>query len=77
MVKVVQSSIPEYGRTGIDVRDRLIQQYGEAAVQWAEMATVIQIMFAVGIIKPAEFIDLVIKQCARADEARRRQAGFD
>lgn len=76
MVKVVQSDIPEYGRIGLDVRDQLIMQFGEAAVQWAEMATVVQLLFAVGIIKPDEFIDLVRKQCVRADDRRRRQAGF-
>jgi hypothetical protein len=61
----------------MDVRARLVMEFGEDTVRWSEIATVVQLMFAVGIIKPAEFIDLVEKQCKRVDDRRRRNAGFD
>jgi hypothetical protein len=71
--------ISDYGDSAesLDVRSKLVMQYGEDTVRWSEIATVVQLMFAVGIIKPTEFIALVEKQCSRVDERRRRAAGFD
>lgn len=71
--------VADYGDNleAMDVRSRLVFEYGEDTVRWSEIATVVQLMFAVGIIKPAEFIDLVSKQCKRVDDRRRRAAGFD
>jgi hypothetical protein len=73
----VPNPVALYGNTeALSTRDKLVMQFGEATVQWAEMACVIQLLFAVGIVKPNEFIELVQHQCQRTDDMRRRAAGF-
>ena len=59
-----------------DIRSQLIAKHGETTVLWAELAVVIQLLFAQGVIKPTEFADLVSRQLGRIEERRRQAAGL-
>ena len=73
----VPQPVAEYNNAeALDIRTKLIMEYGEGTVQWAEIAVVVQLMFSVGIIKPQEFIELVVHQCKRTDDRRRQAAGY-
>ena len=58
-------------------RDEIVSRYGEATVSRAEVATILNIMMITGVIKPNEFIDLMVRQCERIDEERRLAARLD
>ena len=58
-------------------RDELVGRYGESTVSRAEVATILNIMMISGMIKPNEFIDLMVRQCDRIDEERRVAARLD
>ena len=58
-------------------RDDIVNQYGEATVQRAEVATILNILMITGTVKPQEFIDLMVRQCQRIDEERRLAARLD
>jgi hypothetical protein len=58
-------------------RDDLVVRFGETTVSRAEVATILNIMMITGVIKPSEFIDLMVRQCERIDEERRLAARLD
>jgi hypothetical protein len=60
----------------MDHRSKLVMMYGEGVVRDAEQAAIVATFFALGILKPNEFIEIVDKQCARIDDRNRRAAGF-
>jgi hypothetical protein len=64
-----------YGRT-ID-RDQLVRRYGESTVLRAEIAAIMNLLMAVGMISGSEFVDLVVRQCSRIDEERRGVARLE
>jgi len=70
---------PEYAqkREGMRARDYLIRNYGAATVQAAETQVCLDILVAVGIVKPSELIGLIEDICKKAEAARMRQAGMD
>lgn len=59
------------------VRDQLVQQYGEGSVEKAEISVVLDLLFINGIIKPSEFVDLMMKKLHRIDEQRRAAANLE
>lgn len=58
-------------------RDELVNKFGESTVSRAEVATVLNIMMITGMIRPNEFIDLMVRQCNRIEEERRLAANLD
>jgi len=58
-------------------RDELVQKYGEATVSRAEVATILNIMYVTGVVKPNEFVDVMINQCRRIEEERRTAARLE
>lgn len=58
-------------------RDDLVGQFGEATVSRAEVSVVLNILYMTGIIKPNEFVDLMIAQCRRIEDERRKEANLD
>ena len=58
-------------------RDELVGKYGETTVSRAEVACILNIFMITGVVKPNEFIDLMVRQCQRIDEARRLAANLD
>lgn len=58
-------------------RDALVRQYGENTVLRAELASILNIMYVTGIMKPNEFTDIMMQQCQRIEEERRAQANLD
>lgn len=58
-------------------RDELVQQFGEVTVSKAEVATILNVLYVTGVMKPAEFIDLMVHQCRRIEEERRAAARLD
>lgn len=58
-------------------RDEIVSRYGETTVSRAEVATILNIMMITGVVKPGEFIDLMVRQCERIDEERRLAARLD
>ena len=55
-------------------RDELVRQFGEATVGRAEVASILNIIFVTGVVKPGEFIDILVEQCRRIEDIRRRDA---
>lgn len=58
-------------------RDDLVGRFGEATVSRAEVSVVLNILYMTGMIKPNEFVDLMIRQCERIEDERRRDANLD
>ena len=72
----IHVAMPEtdmYGRKSVP-RDELVMQFGSATVDRAEVATILNIMFVTGMVKPQEFVDVMVQQCRRIEEIRRRDA---
>jgi hypothetical protein len=70
---------PEYGgnRQAKDYRNReLVPKYGEATVIRAEVVALMEIMFVSGVIKPAEYAEMVGRICYKIDQRRRAEAGI-
>lgn len=65
------------GAQAESVRDRLVGQFGEATVQRAEVSVLLDLMLLHGVIKPGEFVDLMLKRLHRIDEQRRAAANLD
>jgi hypothetical protein len=62
-----------YAQPGVDaetIRDQLIQKYGSATVQEAEISTVLDVLMIAGVLKPSEFIDLIQKKLSRIEQMR-------
>jgi predicted protein tyrosine phosphatase len=69
-----------YGAGGAhpqSIRDQLVQQYGEVSVNSAELSVVLDVMMITGMIKPAEFVDLMQRKLHRIDEQRRAVARLE
>jgi len=58
-------------------RDEIVSKFGETTVGKAEMAVVMNLLYLMGAIKPTEFVDLVVRQCQRIDEERRKVVGLE
>jgi hypothetical protein len=58
-------------------RDDIVNQFGEATVSRAEVAVVLNILYMTGMIKPNEFVDLMIMQCRRIEDERRSAARLE
>lgn len=58
-------------------RDDIVQQFGEATVSRAEVAVLLNLMYMTGMIKPNEFVDLMLMQCRRIEDERRAAARLD
>ena len=58
-------------------RDELVEKFGEATVSRAEVSVLLNLMFMTGMVRPNEFIDLMVMQCRRIDEERRIAANLD
>jgi hypothetical protein len=58
-------------------RDELVGKFGEATVTRAEVSVVLNILYMTGMIKPNEFVELMIMQCRRIEDERRAQAGLE
>lgn len=58
-------------------RDAIVAQYGESTVSRAELAAIMNIMIATGIVRPQELVDIVIRQCEMAETKRRQDANLD
>lgn len=59
------------------IRDRFIAQYGEDTVRQAELQTVLDMLMLMGVVKPAEFVEVMTNKLKRVDDMRRRQVGMD
>lgn len=68
--------MPEAGSYNEGTRDQLVTKYGEASVTRAETAVLINLMIAVGVIKQSEFIGYMVEILEKAEEHRRRAAGY-
>ncbi len=58
-------------------RDELVGKFGEATVTRAEVSVVLNILYMTGMIKPNEFVELMIMQCRRIEDERRAQVNLD
>jgi hypothetical protein len=58
-------------------REEIVNRYGEATVSRAEVSVVLNILQMTGMIKPNEFIELMIMQCRRIEDERRKAANLD
>lgn len=58
-------------------RDELVGRYGEATVTRAEVSVVLNILYMTGTIKPNEFVDLMVMQCERIEDERRKEARLE
>lgn len=58
-------------------RDRIVEKYGEATVARAEVAAVMNVMIAMGVISSQQLLDVVVMQCERIDQERRAYARLD
>jgi hypothetical protein len=58
------------------LRDKFIAKYGEATVHQAEHQVVLDLMMLMGVVKPQEFVDVLVKKLERVDRLRREQAGI-
>lgn len=58
-------------------RDTLVQKFGEATVARAEVATILNILFITGVVRPSEFIDTMVHHCNRIEDERRAAARLD
>lgn len=74
-VQVAMPSADLYRKTVS--RDTLVNQFGESTVLRAEMATMMNVMIATGICTASEFVDIMIQQCQRIEQERRRDAGLE
>jgi hypothetical protein len=58
-------------------RDQLVGQFGEATVSRAEVSVILNLLYMTGMIKPNEFVDLMMMQCRRIEDERRAQVRLD
>ena len=58
-------------------REDLVDRYGESTVARAEVATILNILYVTGMVKPSEFTDIMIQQCTRIEEEWRKAANLD
>jgi hypothetical protein len=58
-------------------RDELVGKFGEATVTRAEVSVVLNILYMTGMIKPNEFVELMIMQCRRIEDERRAHARLE
>lgn len=58
-------------------RDELVNRYGEATVSRAEVSVILNLLYMTGMIKPNEFVDLMMMQCERIEDERRAAARLD
>lgn len=58
-------------------RDAIVEQFGEATVQRAETAAVMNVLIASGMVAAHEFVEIVVQQCRRIDQERRAAARLD
>ena len=59
------------------LRDKLVSKYGESTVLRAEVSVLLDLALLTGMIKPAEFVDVLIKKLERTDAHRRAAANLD
>ncbi len=77
---VPQPAAKLYGAGGSDpetVRDKMVEMVGEATVQKAELSVVLDLLFLNGVIRPSEFVELMMKKIHRIDERRRAAARLE
>ena len=58
-------------------RDDLVGRYGEATVGRAEISVILNLLYVTRMIKPSEFVDLMVMQCERIEDERRKEARLD
>lgn len=58
-------------------RDEIVGKYGEATVNRAEVAVILNVLYVTGAMKPSEFIDMMVHQCRRIEDERRAAARLD
>lgn len=58
-------------------RDHLVERFGEATVSRAEVAVVLNLLYMMNVIKPNEFVDLMVMQCERIEDERRADARLE
>lgn len=51
-------------------RDDIVAKFGESTVSRAEVSTILNIMVVTGMVKPDEFIEILVQQCRRIEEER-------
>ena len=74
---VPQPATQLYGGNAESIRDRFVRQYGEASVMKAELSVCLDVMLLTGMIKPAEFVDVLGRKLQRIDNMRRAAANLD
>lgn len=57
------------------IRDRFVAAFGESTVQRAELQVVLDLFMLMGVVKPAEFVEVLERKLRRIDAMRREQAG--
>jgi hypothetical protein len=62
---------------GSSRRDQLVQRFGESTVLRAEIASIMNLLQAVGMIAGSELFDLIVRQCDRIDQERRGRARLE
>jgi hypothetical protein len=58
-------------------RDDIVQRFGESTVTRAELAAIMNIMIATGMVRSQELVDVVIRQCEFIETQRRQEANLD
>ena len=77
---VPQPATKGYGADGndpVNIRDQLVNQYGESDVLRAELQTCLDVLIISGMIKPQEFFDVMMKRLYHLDQMRRATANLD
>lgn len=74
--KGIYVPMPKADGYGGNLRDQLVQKYGDATVTRAETAVIINILIYMGVMKGAEFQDMIVTACNRIEDERRKAAGI-
>ena len=68
--------MPKSEGYGGNLRDELVQKFGDATVTRAETAVIVNILIYMGVMKAAEFREMITTMCTKIDDERRRAAGI-
>ena len=74
--KGIYVPMPKSEGYGGNLRDELVQKFGEPTVTRAETAVIINILIYMGVMKGSEFRDMIVTMCNRIDDERRKAAGI-
>lgn len=80
MNKPAQPASRGYGAGGgdpVDTRSKLVDMYGESDVLRAELQTCLDVLILAGMIKPQEFVDILMRRLNHLDQMRRAAANLD